>query len=130
MHAPCYTPLTPHLHSPNPNPESPPRAKCTKNKVAPPYRIAEFDIMFGSGINAAGCVLDAAEKVGVVIRRGAYYYLGDERLGQGREKTLETLAERPELLRWVWFGGEERPGALDGGCRDHRAHGRGCDIFL
>ncbi|KAL6779315.1 RECA1 [Auxenochlorella protothecoides x Auxenochlorella symbiontica] len=74
------------------------KAKCTKNKVAPPYRIAEFDIMFGSGINGAGCVLDAAEKVGVVIRRGAYYYLGEERLGQGREKTLETLAERPELL--------------------------------
>lgn len=75
------------------------KAKCTKNKVAPPYRLAEFDIMFGSGINGAGCILDGAEKVGVVTRRGAYYYCGDERLGQGRDRALETLAERPELLR-------------------------------
>lgn len=74
------------------------KAKCTKNKVAPPYKLAEFDILFGSGISANGCLLDAAEAVGVVIRRGSYYFFGDDRLGQGREKTLESIKSN-EVLR-------------------------------
>lgn len=73
------------------------KSKITKNKVAPPYKLAEFDILFGSGISSNGCLLDAAEAVGVVQRRGSYYFYGDERLGQGREKTLETLKTNESL---------------------------------
>lgn len=73
------------------------KAKCTKNKVAPPYKLAEFDIIFGSGISSIGCLLDAAEGVEVVQRRGSYYYYGDQRLGQGREKSLETLKSDESL---------------------------------
>ena len=73
------------------------KSKITKNKVAPPYKLAEFDIMFGSGISANGCLLDAAEATGVVQRRGSYYFFGEERLGQGREKTLETLKTNDDL---------------------------------
>jgi recombination protein RecA len=69
------------------------KAKCTKNKVAPPYKLAEFDILFGSGISALGCLLDAAEAVQVVQRRGSWYYMGETRLAQGRDKTLEALKE-------------------------------------
>lgn len=73
------------------------KSKITKNKVAPPYKLAEFDILFGSGISSNGCLLDAAEAVGVVQRRGSYYFFGEERLGQGREKTLETFKTNESL---------------------------------
>lgn len=53
-----------------------------KNKVAPPYKMAEFDILFGSGISGNGCLLDAAEAVGVVSKRGSWYYCGEQRLAQ------------------------------------------------
>lgn len=74
------------------------KSKVTKNKVAPPYKLAEFDILFGSGISSIGCVLDAAEAIGVIARRGSWYYYGDTRLAQGRDKTLEQLREDKELL--------------------------------
>ena len=77
------------------------KSKITKNKVAPPYKLAEFDILFGSGISANGCLLDAAEATGVVQRRGSYYFFGDERLGQGREKTLETLKTNEEMRKTI-----------------------------
>ena len=73
------------------------RAKVVKNKCAPPYKTAEFDIMFAHGISALGCILDAAETGGAVTRRGSFYYLGETRLGQGRDKALAALAADPEL---------------------------------
>ena len=73
------------------------RAKVVKNKCAPPYKTAEFDIMFAHGISALGCILDAAEAGGAVTRRGSFYYLGETRLGQGRDKALAALASDPEL---------------------------------
>ncbi|CAL5220871.1 g2957 [Coccomyxa viridis] len=73
------------------------KAKVVKNKVAPPYKLAEFDIMFGSGISSQGCLLDAAEAVGIVTKKGSWYYYGEERLAQGREKTLQELDERKDL---------------------------------
>lgn len=79
------------------------KARCTKNKVAPPYKLAEFDVLFGSGISANGCLLDAAEAIGVIARRGSYYFFGDARLGQGREKTLETLKTDDALRRCAIF---------------------------
>lgn len=73
------------------------KVKVVKNKVAPPYRIAEFDIMFGSGISHSGCVVDAAEQAGVVVRKGSWYSFKDQQLGQGRDKTLAALAADPQL---------------------------------
>lgn len=73
------------------------KAKVVKNKVSPPYKQAIFDIMFGTGINKVGCLLDVAEKAGVVTRKGTYYYLDAESLGQGREKAIAKLTENPEL---------------------------------
>ena len=70
-----------------------------KNKVAPPYKVAEFDIMFGSGISGIGCLLDAAEGVDVVQRKGSWYSMGDQKLGQGRDKTLALLAENQALYK-------------------------------
>ena len=69
------------------------KVKVAKNKVAPPYKVAEFDMLFGRGISKDGCLLDAGEQVGVVDRKGAYYYYNGEKLGQGREKTLAFLDE-------------------------------------
>ena len=67
--------------------------------MAPPYKLAEFDILFGSGISATGCLLDAAEAVDVVQKKGSWYYAGDTRLAQGRDKTLEVLKGDEELKR-------------------------------
>ena len=73
------------------------KVKVVKNKVAPPYRIAEFDIMFGSGISKLGCLVDAAEAAGIIVRKGAWYSFKEANLGQGREKTLQALTESPAL---------------------------------
>ena len=73
------------------------KVKVAKNKVAPPYKIAEFDMMFGRGVSRDGCMLDAGEQVGTIERKGAYYYFNGEKLGQGREKTLSFLDENPEM---------------------------------
>lgn len=73
------------------------KAKVVKNKCAPPYKIAEFDIMFGSGISSLGCLLDAAEGVDVVQRKGSWYSFGDQKLGQGRDKTMAILAESKDM---------------------------------
>lgn len=77
------------------------RAKVVKNKCAPPYRQAEFDIMFNSGISALGCLLEAAEAVGVVERRGAWFFAGETRLGQGKDKSMAALAADAELKAGV-----------------------------
>jgi recombination protein RecA len=73
------------------------RAKVVKNKVAAPFRQAEFDLMYGEGISREGCILDLAADEGVVKKSGAWYTYGDERLGQGREAAKETLRMNPDL---------------------------------
>ncbi|HET9184775.1 MAG TPA: recombinase RecA, partial [Solirubrobacterales bacterium] len=70
------------------------RVKVVKNKVASPFGVAEFDIDFGQGISQLGCVLDLAVQAGVVKRSGPYFAFGEEKLGQGRARAKETLAER------------------------------------
>ena len=89
------------------------RAKVVKNKCAPPYRVAEFDILFNSGINNTGCVLEAAEGVGVVERKGAWFYLASDgtRLGQGKDKASAALEADPKLRAKVEEQTRER---LDG----------------
>lgn len=71
--------------------------QVVKNKCAPPFRTAEFDILFRKGISADGCIVDVGEKLGVLKRRGSWYYYNDSQLAQGREKTLVALSEDKEL---------------------------------
>ncbi len=71
------------------------KVKVAKNKVAPPFRIAEFDILFGRGISTLGCLLDLAEETGVVIRKGAWYSYEGDNIGQGRDNTITWLEQNP-----------------------------------
>ncbi len=73
------------------------KVRVTKNKVAPPFRVTEFDIMYNEGISRVGDVLDVATEMGLVEKRGAYYSYGETRLGQGRENAKEFLRGNPEL---------------------------------
>lgn len=74
------------------------RVKVTKNKMAPPFREAEVEIMFGRGIDRLGDLINIASDLDVIQKSGSWYSYGEERLGQGKEKTAEFLKERPELL--------------------------------
>lgn len=73
------------------------RAKVVKNKVAPPFRQAEFDLMYGEGISREGCIVDMGVEAGVVKKSGAWYTYGEERLGQGREAAKALLKTNPDL---------------------------------
>jgi len=73
------------------------RTKIAKNKVAPPFRLAEFDIMFGEGISREGSLLDVAVDEGIVKKAGAWYTYDGDQLGQGREKAKQFLRENPQL---------------------------------
>ncbi len=77
------------------------RVKVVKNKVAPPFKQAEFDIMYGFGISKEGSILDVAAELNVVSKSGAWYSYDNERLGQGRENVKEYLKEHPEITREV-----------------------------
>ena len=77
------------------------RVKVIKNKVAPPFRQAEFDIMYNEGISVAGSVLDVATDLGIVRKSGAWFYLGEERLGQGRENVKTFLKANPDMLQSI-----------------------------
>ena len=74
------------------------RAKVVKNKVAPPFKEAEFDIMFGQGISKTGELLDLAVKLGFITKSGAWFGYGDTRLGQGRDNTKAYLEAHPDLF--------------------------------
>jgi len=73
------------------------KVKVAKNKVAPPFRIAEFDILFGKGISTTGCLLDLAEETNIVIRRGAWYSYEGENIGQGRDNTILWLDQNQKI---------------------------------
>jgi len=74
------------------------RVKVTKNKVAPPFREAEVDIVFGRGIDKLGDLVGVASDLGVVVKSGSWFSYGDQRLGQGKERAVEFIAAKPELI--------------------------------
>ena len=74
------------------------KAKIVKNKVAPPFKVAEFDIMYGSGISNTGCVLDLAVEKGIIQKGGSWFSYNDEKIGQGRDRVLEYFKANPEFF--------------------------------
>ncbi len=77
------------------------RIKVVKNKVAPPFKQAEFDLMYGEGISREGNILDIGADIDIVTKSGAWYSYGDERLGQGRENAKAALRANPELAQEI-----------------------------
>ena len=74
------------------------RVKVVKNKVAPPFKQAEFDIMYGKGISREGSLIDIGVDLGIVNKSGAWYTYEGEQLGQGKENAKTFMAENPELM--------------------------------
>lgn len=77
------------------------KVKVAKNKVAPPFRIAEFDVIFGKGISTLGCLMDLAEETGIVTRRGAWYSYNGDNIAQGRDNAIKYMEEKPEFAQEV-----------------------------
>lgn len=77
------------------------RVRVVKNKVAPPFRTAEFDIMYNEGISKAGDILDLATELNLIEKRGSFYSYGDLRLGQGRENAKDFLRQNPDLMNEI-----------------------------
>ena len=80
------------------------RVKVVKNKVAPPFKQAEFDILYGTGFSWEGTVLDVAVERKVVTKSGSYFSFGDERLGQGRQNATAFLREHPDVVQSILQG--------------------------
>jgi recombination protein RecA len=77
------------------------RVRVTKNKVAPPFREAEFDIMFNEGISKVGDILDIGVNMEIITKRGAFFTYGDVKLGQGRENGKDFLRDHPEIANEI-----------------------------
>lgn len=77
------------------------KVKVAKNKIAPPFRIAEFDVIFGKGISTLGCVVDLAEETGVLVRKGAWYSYAGDNISQGRDNAIKYLEEKPDFAKQV-----------------------------
>ncbi|PIZ36216.1 recombinase RecA [Candidatus Aquicultor secundus] len=88
------------------------RAKVVKNKIAPPFRQAEFDIMFGEGISKEGSTLDLGVEYGIVQKSGSWYTYNEERLGQGRESAKQTLLDNSELSHEIETKVREKVGLI------------------
>ncbi|MBO7329382.1 MAG: recombinase RecA [Lentisphaeria bacterium] len=77
------------------------RVKVVKNKMAPPFKVAEFDIMYNEGISKTGSILDVATDMGIIEKRGSWFSFDGEQLGQGRDQTKVVLADNPELQQKI-----------------------------
>jgi recombination protein RecA len=77
------------------------RVKIVKNKVAPPFKEVEFDILYGKGISTLGEIVDLGTEAGVLRRSGTWYSFGDEKIGQGRERVIQFLVENPDLKEQI-----------------------------
>jgi recombination protein RecA len=73
------------------------KVKIVKNKVAPPFRRAEFDIMFGEGVSRTGEIIDLGTELGIIKKSGSWYSYNDTKLGQGRDASKQCIADNPEL---------------------------------
>ena len=73
------------------------KAKVVKNKLAPPFKTAEFDVLYGKGISQEGCVLDMGVEYGVIQKTGSWFSYNEDKIGQGRDKTIDLLRNNPEL---------------------------------
>ena len=77
------------------------RVKVVKNKVAPPFRKAEFEIIYGKGISKTGCILDYAVNMDIIKKSGTWFSYNDEKIGQGREKAKEFLEQNPDIYEEI-----------------------------
>lgn len=77
------------------------RVKVVKNKVAPPFKQAEFDIIYGEGVSHFGCLIDLGTEMGIVAKSGAWYSYGDHRLGQGKDKVKDFLRENSQIAEEI-----------------------------
>ena len=102
------------------------RVKIVKNKMAPPFRLAEFDILYGQGINAVGDLVDLGVAHGIVTKSGAWYALGEERMGQGRDRAIAWMEAHPEVRESVELQVREHLGLIR--CADGDKDGGGADV--
>ncbi|MDB9375216.1 recombinase RecA [Nodularia sphaerocarpa] len=77
------------------------KVKVAKNKVAPPFRVAEFDIIFGKGVSTLGCLVDLAEETAVIVRKGAWYSYNGDNISQGRDNAIKYLEEKPDFAAQI-----------------------------
>ena len=88
------------------------RVKVVKNKVAPPFKQVEFDIMYGEGVSKLGELIDLGVKAGIVDKAGAWFSYGDQRIGQGRENTKAFLRENPDIANEIESAIRESAGLI------------------
>jgi recombination protein RecA len=77
------------------------KAKVVKNKLAPPFKTAEFDILYGQGVSKEGCIIDMGVSLDIIEKSGAWFSYNGEKIGQGRDKTREYLKENVELAKEI-----------------------------
>ena len=77
------------------------RIKIVKNKLAPPFKTVEFDIIYGKGISKTGCILDMATEMGICQKTGSWFAYNDEKIGQGRENEKQYLEEHPDVMEEI-----------------------------
>ncbi len=94
------------------------KIKIVKNKVAPPFKEAEFDIMFGKGISKSGDILDLAVQENIIVKSGAWFSYNDEKIGQGRENVKAFLEQNPEIMAEVEKRVREKYGFADDSAKD------------
>jgi recombination protein RecA len=94
------------------------RVKVVKNKVAPPFKVVEFDIMYGEGVSKTGELIDLGEKAGIVEKSGSWFSYDGQRIGQGRENAKTYLKEHPEVAQTIEQKIRENAGILAGALMD------------
>lgn len=77
------------------------KVKTAKNKIAPPFKVVEFDILFGKGISTMGCIVDIAEEMGIIVRKGAWYSYEGKNFAQGRDNTVTYLTDNPNFASQI-----------------------------